>query len=95
MVASPRAQLLQELALGFGVTGLSPTGLLAAVCSTVLIPMASIPDIALLGKWSSPIGVVSLSMLVVIVVFKFATSEIDPVRPLQQRRWNDVACWGF
>ena len=75
-----RVQLLQELALGLGITGFSPTSLLAVVCATVLLPMSSIPDITFLGKWSSPIGVMSLNMLVGIIVYKYATSEVDPVR---------------
>lgn len=80
MGAAQRVQLLQELALGLGVTGFSPTALLGVVCATVLLPMSSIPDITFLGKWSSPIGVLSLNMLVGIIVYKYVTSEVDPVR---------------
>jgi hypothetical protein len=75
-----RVQLLQELALGLGITGYSPTSLLAMICATVLLPMSSIPDISFLGKWSSPIGVLSLNMLVGIIVYKYVTSEVVPVR---------------
>jgi hypothetical protein len=62
------------------VTTFSPMSLLLVACTTVLMPMASIPDITLLGKYSSPIGVVSLTMLVCIIVYKYATSEEAPVR---------------
>jgi amino acid permease len=70
-------QLLHNL-VG-SLIGLDEAPLLAIVAFGVMLPMCLVRDIEALGKVTSPMGVTSLGLLLMIVVYKFLAGK-DMVR---------------